>query len=80
MTTARLAAVVIVLAALARPVAAGMGAMGRAPALAPAPGHREHAHWWIWGGVAAAVVVTAVALSSPGASTVHAGTLRTLNR
>ena len=49
---ARLAAAVVVLAALARPAAA----------------------------VVAGGVVTAIALSSPGASTVHAGTLETLSR
>jgi tetratricopeptide (TPR) repeat protein len=54
------------------------------PGLAPAPAHQAHARWWIWGGVAAAVVaggvVTAIALSSPEATTVHAGTLGTLSR
>jgi hypothetical protein len=48
----------------------------------PAP--RSHARWWLWGGVAVAAiaggVVTGIALSSPGTTTIRAGTLGTLSR
>ena len=71
--------------ALAAPAPATAGAaLIAAPGPAPAPAERAHVRWWLWGGVAAAVVaggvVTAIALSSPGATTVHAGTLGTLSR
>ncbi len=50
---------------------------------APQP-KRSHGRWWIWGGIAVAAVAggvaTAVALSSPGTSTVRAGSLGTLSR
>jgi tetratricopeptide (TPR) repeat protein len=45
---------------------------------------RSHARWWIWGGIAVAAVVggvaTGIALSSPGTTTIHAGSLGTLSR
>jgi tetratricopeptide (TPR) repeat protein len=45
---------------------------------------RAHARWWIWGGIAVAAVVggvaTGIALSSPGTTTIHAGSLGTLSR
>jgi len=71
--------------ALAAPApATADAALIAAPGLATAPAQQGHARWWIWGGMAAAVVaggvVTAIALSSPGATTVHAGTLGTLSR
>jgi tetratricopeptide (TPR) repeat protein len=48
------------------------------------PPARSHARWWIWGGIAAAAlaggVVTGIALSSPGTTTIRAGTLGTLSR
>jgi tetratricopeptide (TPR) repeat protein len=48
------------------------------------PRPRSHARWFIWGGVAIAAiaggVVTAMALSSPGTTTIRAGTLGTLSR
>ncbi len=48
------------------------------------PPRRSRARWWIWGGIAAAAVaggvVTGIALSSPGTTTVRAGTLGTLSR
>ncbi len=48
------------------------------------PPKRSHARWWIWGSVAVAAiaggVVTALVLSSPGTTTVGAGTLGTLSR
>jgi tetratricopeptide (TPR) repeat protein len=48
------------------------------------PRPRSHARWWIWGGIAAAAVVggvvTGVALSSPGTTTIRAGSLGTLGR
>jgi len=50
---------------------------------APSP-KRSHTRWWIWGGVAVAAiaggVVTALAVSSPGTTTVRAGSLGTLSR
>ena len=49
----------------------------------PPPGH-SHARWWIWGGVAAAAIAggiaAGVAMSSPGTTTIHTGTLGTLSR
>ena len=63
-----------------------------APALVVAPGPvaaetprpRSHARWWIWGGIAVAAVVggvaTGIALSSPGTTTIRAGSLGTLSR
>jgi hypothetical protein len=63
--------------------AALIGAPGTAPDLAPAA-RPSRARWWIWGGVAAAAVaggiVAAVAMSSPGNTTIHAGSLGTLSR
>jgi tetratricopeptide (TPR) repeat protein len=51
---------------------------------APPPTRRSHARWWIVGGVALAAVAggvaTAMALSSPGTTTIRAGTLGTLTR
>jgi hypothetical protein len=45
---------------------------------------RSHARWWLWGGIAVAAVVggvaTGIALSSPGTTTIHAGSLGTLSR
>jgi hypothetical protein len=45
---------------------------------------RSHARWWLWGGVAVAAiaggVVTGIALSSPGTTTIRAGSLGTLSR
>ena len=45
---------------------------------------RSHARWWLWGGIAVAAVVggvaTGIALSSPGTTTVGAGSLGTLSR
>ena len=50
----------------------------------PPPPKPSHARWWIWGGVAAAAlaggVIAGVALSSPGTTTIHTGTLGTLSR
>jgi hypothetical protein len=54
-----------------------------AEASGPAP-RRSRARWWIWGGIAVAAVAggvaTAIALASPGTTTVRAGTLGTLSR
>jgi len=62
------------------------------PALVAAPApvatetarSRSHARWWIWGGIAVAAVVggvaTGIALSSPGTTTIRAGSLGTLSR
>jgi hypothetical protein len=45
---------------------------------------RSHGRWWIWGGIAVAAVVggvaTGIALSSPGTTTIRAGSLGTLSR
>ncbi len=45
---------------------------------------RSQARWWLWGGIALAAVVggvvTGIALSSPGTTTIHAGSLGTLSR
>jgi hypothetical protein len=63
-----------------------------APALVATPGPvppegprlRSHTRWWLWGGIAVAAVVggvaTGIALSSPGTTTIRAGTLGTLSR
>jgi hypothetical protein len=55
---------------------------GPVPAEGPRP--RSHTRWWIWGGIAIAAVVggvaTGIALSSPGTTTIHAGSLGTLSR
>lgn len=55
-----------------------------APVVTAAPTRRSHARWWIWGGVAVAAVAggvaTGIALSSPGTTTIHAGSLGTLGR
>jgi tetratricopeptide (TPR) repeat protein len=55
-----------------------------APVATETPAPRSHARWWIWGGIAAAAVaggvVTGIALSSPGTTTIRAGTLGTLSR
>ncbi len=55
-----------------------------APAASDAPPTRSHARWWLWGGVAVAAiaggVVTGLALSSPGTTTIRAGSLGTLSR
>jgi hypothetical protein len=52
--------------------------------IAEAPRPRSHARWWIWGGIAVAAIVggvaTGIALSSPGTTTIRAGTLGTLSR
>jgi tetratricopeptide (TPR) repeat protein len=67
-------------------------ALAAAPALVAAPVSassetprpRSRARWWVWGGIAVAAVaggvVTGIALSSPGTSTIRAGTLGTLSR
>ena len=48
------------------------------------PGPRSHTRWWLWGGLALAAVVggvaTGIALSSPGTTTIRAGSLGTLSR
>lgn len=45
---------------------------------------RSHSRWWLWGGVAVAAiaggVVAGIALSSPGTTTIRAGSLGTLSR
>jgi hypothetical protein len=50
----------------------------------PPPPRRSHARWWIWGGIAAAAIaggiVAGVAMSPPGNTTIHTGTLGTLSR
>jgi hypothetical protein len=50
----------------------------------PPPPRHSHARWWIWGGIAAAAIaggiVAGVAMSSPGTTTIHTGTLGTLSR
>jgi len=55
-----------------------------APLATEAPRHRSHARWWLWGGIAVAAVaggvVTGIALSSPGTTTIRAGSLGTLSR
>ncbi len=54
-----------------------------APAAAPAPARPLWKRWWFWGAVGAAVAagtITAFTLSSPGATTIHDGTLGTLRR
>jgi len=55
-----------------------------APVATDTPAPRSHARWWIWGGIAVAAlaggVVTGLALSSPGTTTIRAGTLGTLSR
>ena len=54
------------------------------PLATEAPRQRSHARWWIWGGIAVAAVaggvVTGIALSSPGPTTIRAGSLGTLSR
>jgi hypothetical protein len=69
-----------------------MEASTEAPALVTAPvpvapetpRSRWHTRWWIWGGIAVAAVVggvaTGIALSSPGTTTIRAGSLGTLSR
>ncbi len=76
----------------APPLSLAPSAPAQAPTLvaAPAPvptgtaGARSHSRWWLWGGVALAAVVggvaTGVALSSPGTTTIRAGSLGTLSR
>jgi tetratricopeptide (TPR) repeat protein len=48
------------------------------------PRPRSYARWWLWGGIAVAAVaggvVTGLALSSTGTTTIRAGTLGTLSR
>jgi tetratricopeptide (TPR) repeat protein len=78
--------------ALSLAAAAPREASTDAPALVGAPGPvaaetprlRSHARWWIWGGIAVAAVVggvaTGIALSSPGTTTIRAGSLGTLSR
>jgi tetratricopeptide (TPR) repeat protein len=55
-----------------------------APVATETPRPRAHARWWIWGGIAVAAVaggvVTGIALSSPGTTTIRAGSLGTLSR
>jgi tetratricopeptide (TPR) repeat protein len=55
-----------------------------APVAAEPPRPRSHARWWLWGGIAAAAVaggvVTGLALSAPGTTTIRAGSLGTLSR
>ena len=56
-----------------------------APPVAPeASKPRSHGRWWVWGGVALAAVAggvaAGVALSSPGTTTIRAGSLGTLSR
>jgi tetratricopeptide (TPR) repeat protein len=54
------------------------------PLATETPRPRSHARWWIWGGIAVAAiaggVVTGIALSSPGTTTIRAGSLGTLSR
>ncbi|HSY39873.1 MAG TPA: hypothetical protein VLA79_10105 [Polyangia bacterium] len=54
------------------------------PVAPETPRPRSHARWWIWGGIAVAAVaggvVTGIAMSSPGTTTIHAGSLGTLSR
>jgi tetratricopeptide (TPR) repeat protein len=55
--------------------------VGAAPA--PAPRTGSHRRWWLWSLIGAAVVggtVAAFALSSPGTTTIHDGSLGTLRR
>ena len=59
-----------------------------APVLVAAPApeqpeERPHRRWWLWGAIGAVVVggaVTAVVLSTGGATTIHDGSLATLRR
>ena len=54
------------------------------PLATEAPRPRSHARWWLWGGIAVAAVAggvaTGIALSSPGTTTIRAGSLGTLSR
>jgi tetratricopeptide (TPR) repeat protein len=69
---------------LAAPAPAPETPLLAAPAPDASAPQRPHARWWLWGGVAVAAiaggVVTAVALSSPGTTTVRAGSIGTLSR
>ncbi len=55
-----------------------------APDASDAPAKRSHTRWWLWGSVAVAAiaggVATGIALSSPGTTTIRAGSLGTLSR
>jgi tetratricopeptide (TPR) repeat protein len=55
-----------------------------APIATETPQQRSHARWWLWGGIAVAVVVggvaTGIALSSPGTTVIREGSLGTLSR
>jgi tetratricopeptide (TPR) repeat protein len=55
-----------------------------APDASDASPKRSHARWWLWGAVAVAAiaggVATGIALSSPGTTTIRAGSLGTLSR
>ena len=67
----------------AQPSASATLTLTAAPADAPAPARPFWKRWWFWGAVGAAVAagtVTAFTLSSPGATTIHDGTLGTLRR
>ena len=66
------------------PAAVPAVAISAAPAVPPAEARASpRRRWWIWGAVGAAVVggtVAAFALSSPGTTTLHDGSLGTLRR
>ena len=55
-----------------------------APVATETPRPRAHARWWLWGGIAAVAVaggvVTGLALSAPGTTTIRTGSLGTLSR
>jgi tetratricopeptide (TPR) repeat protein len=55
-----------------------------APDASDASPERPHTRWWLWGAVAVAAiaggVATGIALSSPGTTTIRAGSLGTLSR
>jgi len=65
-------------------VAAPVLVAAPAPVSPETPPPRSRARWWLWGGIAVAAiaggVVTGFALSSPGTTTIRAGTLGTLSR